>query len=165
MPDNFWPIANSIAVFALGTIVTVYLRRASVIAAEAKEQEKWRKEVDKNMAVLLTQVSPLWAAVQSKIAKDLTHPHVQFKEMDELLRQLEAMEITDDGRERLHELLRERSTSQDPEVSDEERNSARLMIGIMEKVVAEAADPSPITEVVTVGTSDRESGKKEKVQA
>lgn len=149
--DQFWPIVNSAAIFALGLLVTFALRRANTAVADKKALIEWQSRVDQQMAVLLTQVSPLWAAVQSKIAKDLTHPSAQFQEMDELLRQLEALTITDDGRTRLHDLLRERSTTQDPEVNDEERASAKLMIGIMEKVVAEAADPTPVEDLKVVG--------------
>lgn len=135
----------------LGLLVTLALRRSSATIADKAALLAWQSKVDQQMAVLLTQVSPLWAAVQSKIAKDLTHPSIQFQEMDELLRRLEALTITDDERERLHDLLRERSTSQDPEVSEDERASAKLMIGIMEKVVAEAADPAPVGDLKVVG--------------
>lgn len=86
------------------------------------------------LASLETQVSPLWAAVQAKIIRDLTHPSPQFQEMDELMRRLAALKITEAERVRLSSLLEERIISNDPEVSDDEKESARLMKVIMEKV-------------------------------
>lgn len=90
------------------------------------------------IVALNTQISPFWAAVQTKIAKDLTHPHIQFKEMDELLLELENLTITINGRARLLELINERIISIDPKVSQSEKNSAKIMKIVMEKVVTEA---------------------------
>jgi hypothetical protein len=162
MDARFWPILNSLAIFALGLLVTLSLRRSNTSASDKAALIAWQAKVDTQMAVLLTQVSPLWAAVQSKIAKDLTHPHKQFKEMDGLLEKLEALSITDEERVRLRDLLKERATSQDAEVNDEERASAKLMIGVMEKVLSEAADPAPVDTLMTVGTKNAE---KEEVKA
>lgn len=163
MTSIAWAFVNSVAILSLSTLIAVYFRRKSSAEidkktaeaerkADNKELEEWRASVDRQMAVLLTQVSPLWAALQTKVAKDLTHPSEQFHEMDELLRRLEALTITDVERERLRVLLLERSTSQDPEVSEEERESAKLMIGIMKKVLDEAQNEAPVADLQVVGS-------------
>lgn len=149
MNSIIWPIVNSVGMLALATIVGAYLKRAS------STDERLGK-IESQLAVLGVQVSPLWAAVQSKIAKDLTHPSPQFQEMDELLRQLEALTITDADRTRLEVLLTERMTSTDPEVTDDERESAKLMIGVMRKVLEEAASPAPLGQIQAVGVREAE---------
>jgi hypothetical protein len=100
----------------------------------------FEKTIIEQLAVLATKISPLWAAVQEKIARDLTHPSPQFQEMDQLLHELNTLDITDEGRERLATLLDERIISTDPEVSEAERKSARLMKGVMAKVIDEARE-------------------------
>lgn len=111
--------------------------------------------IDSQMAMLMTQVSPLWAAVQSKIAKDLTHPHAQFQEMDELLRDLEAMKLSTAGKARLLVLLEERIHSTDPLVTEQEKESARLLEGVMEKVLEEAEDDAPLVDLKVIGEKEQ----------
>jgi hypothetical protein len=152
MNPIIWPIINSVGMLALATIVGAYLKRT------ASTDERLGK-IEGQIAVLGVQVSPLWAAVQSKIAKDLTHPSPQFQEMDELLRQLEALTIGDEDRERLEVLLVERMSSTDPEVSDDERASAKLMIGVMRKVLEEAASSAPLGQVQAIGIREAEEPK------
>ena len=105
--------------------------------ARAKEKERVDK-MESDLALLLSQFSPFWKSVESQIIKDLTHPSPQFKQMDDLLRKLEALTITPEERSRLIELLRERMVTSDPEVSPSERESAKIMITVMGKVVDEA---------------------------
>lgn len=93
--------------------------------------------LEQEVAILKTQMSPLWSSVQSQIARDLTHPHPQFAEMDELLQRLENLTITDAERVRLGLLLEERILSTDPEISEDERASAKLLKGVMKKVLKE----------------------------
>lgn len=154
-----WSIVLPISIFIAGTAVTLLLRRLTAAAAERAALDKRIVELESKLSVLGVQISPLWAAVQSKIAKDLTHPSPQFHEMDELLRRLEALTITDSERERLHTLLIERTESTDAEVSDAERKSAALMIGIMDKVLKEAANEGPVVEPQLIGVKQEESKK------
>ena len=111
--------------------------------------------IDSQMQMLMTQVSPLWAAVQSKIAKDLTHPSPQFAEMDQLLKDLESLKLTPGGKERLLVLLEERIHSSDPEVSEEEKKSASLLEGVMEKVLEDAKDDAPLVDLKVVGEKEQ----------
>lgn len=94
--------------------------------------------LESRVEMLNMQLSPFWAAVQTKIAADLTHPSPQFAEMDSLLRSLQNLTIGSAERDRLEVLLHQRAVTDDPEVSEDEKKSARLMIGVMEKVVIEA---------------------------
>jgi hypothetical protein len=58
--------------------------------------------------------------------------------MDELMRGLSDGTITAEGRKRLSYLLDQRIVSADPEVSESERGSAKLMRGVMRKAAEEA---------------------------
>lgn len=93
--------------------------------------------MEKQILTLTTQLSPFWAAVQSKIARDLLHPSVQFTEMDVLLHKLERFDISVSERNRLHTLIKQRIVSSDPEVTEEEKKSAEIMEVVMNKVLME----------------------------
>jgi hypothetical protein len=99
------------------------------------------RSMEIKMAELSTQVSPLWAQVQSRIAKELHHPHIRYKEMDLLLEKLEAkpLELSSDERARLKELLKHRSKDMHPDITMQQRSSAALMLGVMDKVLEETA--------------------------
>jgi len=125
---------------ALTFIIAWFWRYRATRDAERDKILTRLGDLDRQLAVVSTQVSPLWAAVQSKIAKDLTHPHPQFKQMDALLRKLEAMTITPDERTLLGELLEERIVSDDPAVNEDERDSATIMKIVMKKAEKELAD-------------------------
>jgi len=86
------------------------------------------------------QLSPLWARVQAQISSDLHHPHPRYLEMDTLLEELESLTITPSQRNRLKILLFERSTDMHPDITDSQREKAKLMIVVMDMVVAEAHD-------------------------
>jgi hypothetical protein len=88
------------------------------------------------LATVNTQVSPLWAQVQSKVAQELHHDDPRYAEMDGLLERLIALKITTAERARLKQLLVQRVV--DPTVGAEEQKSAKLMIAVMEKVLVEA---------------------------
>ena len=108
--------------------------------------------VEHMVTELQTKVSPLWAAVQSRIITDLTHPHPQFAEMDDLLTKLDALELTAKESARLNVLLEKRITSNDPAVSDEEKESAKLMRGVMAKAISERAryEEANLEDIVTI---------------
>ena len=124
--------------------------RAQVQADQAKEKERVDKliaaqgeRVDKlseDMTLIKMQFSPFWKTVESRIIADLTHPSPQFVEMDELLKKLELLTITEDERARLAVMLRERMHTSDPEVTPEERASAAVLLVVMDKVIAESAE-------------------------
>lgn len=125
--------------------------RSEVLEAEHKLLVERIELLERTIVEVTTQVKPLWAAVQAKIARDLTHPSPQFQEMDDLLKKLNLLDITDEERVRLGVLLDERIVSTDPEVSEDEKDSARLMKGVMEKVIGEAAHVGGLTELQIVG--------------
>ena len=88
-----------------------------------------------------TQMSPLWAQVQARIAAELHHPHPRYKEMDKLLERLETKPstITNGERVRLKELLSLRAVDTHPDITPQQRSSAALMLGVMDKVQEETA--------------------------
>jgi hypothetical protein len=108
------------------------------------------RTMELKMVELGTQVSPLWAQVQARIAKELHHPHLRYKEMDKLLEKLEAKPLTlaDGERTRLKELLSIRAVDTHPDITPQQRSSAALMLGVMDKVLEETAlagdNPIPV---------------------
>lgn len=106
-----------------------------------KQRAEDRIKIDGLVAdvrALQMQTAPFWQAMQNKLIDDLTHPDVKFAEMDELLARLEALAITPEETERLVHLLHHRIDSGDPEVSEDEKESAEIMILVMGKVISEA---------------------------
>jgi hypothetical protein len=97
-------------------------------------------EQEKEIAILKTQISPLWMRVQARISADLHHPHPRYLEMDILLEKLDSLSISNVERSRLKVLLEERSTDTSHEINDEQRAKARLMIGVMDLVLDEAKE-------------------------
>lgn len=111
--------------------------KASQLADEHAALVDVVHEMRRDIVELQTKITPFWGVVQAKIIKDLTHPSPQFHEMDSLMRELNDMTITAEGRDRLDHLLDLRIVSNDPEVSTAEKESAKLMKGVMKKVLEE----------------------------
>jgi hypothetical protein len=120
----------SVMIVAFGVIL------AAIIAYCVSVNSQLR-QITIKLTELGTQVSPLWASVQARIARDLHHPHPRYLEMDGLLEKLEALSITPHERERLKILLLERSTDTHPDITDAQREKAKLMIQVMNIVVLE----------------------------
>lgn len=135
---NLKSIGLVITSVALTMLSGFFWRYRDKSNAREADQAKRLAILEGQMAIVTTQVSPLWAAVQAKISRDLTHPSTQFAEMDELLSKLGKLTITPEGRQRLDLLLAERILNTDPEITHEERESAKLMQGVMAKVVSDA---------------------------
>jgi hypothetical protein len=91
-----------------------------------------------DIAKLQMQVSPLWNNVQRRISEDLHHPHPRYFEMDKLLEALEDLSITVAERTRLKELLLERSQDMHEDITEKQRQEARLMIQVMDIVLMES---------------------------
>ena len=123
--ELMWP---AIFIVVAGLFITIYFKITDRLL---------KLEID--MATVGTQISPLWAQVQAKIASELHHPNPNYAAMDRLLEKLEALTITGDERIALKLLLLKRSRDMSPEVSEDERKSAILMIQVMGKVLIEAA--------------------------
>jgi hypothetical protein len=101
-----------------------------------KQITEMRMEVTK----LTTQMSPLWAKVQAKIAADLHQPHERYVEMDKLLEKLEALTLTEDERNRLKVLLLERSRDFHHDITEGQRQKAKLMGQVMDLVLLESKE-------------------------
>jgi hypothetical protein len=95
------------------------------------------------IAELKVQISPLWARIQTQISADLHHPHPRYVEMDSLLEKLDALTILPEERERLKVLLVERSNDFHTDITESQRQSAKMMIPLMDLVQIEARKAEP----------------------
>jgi|GEM_PF-6995837 len=147
--DRIWKAADDLAAASRAENKELAKDLADVGRATAKDLELVRQhrsdalELDQKalvkriealeiaMTEIKTPVELLWAVVQAKLIKDLTHPSPQFHEMDQLMRELKTLEITEQGRARLAFLMDERIVSGDPQVGEEEKVSARLMKDVL----------------------------------
>ena len=129
---------------ALGLAGGIFLQNRLSKAAAIRDLDLRLDAIEKDVARLGTQMSPLWARVQKQIAGELHHPHPRYKEMDTLLEELEALTISEAGRKRLKELLLLRSVDTHADITPEQRLSAKILISVMDKVLAEAQEePGP----------------------
>lgn len=94
------------------------------------------RQLELDVAISATKMTPLWARVQAELTSDLHHEDPKFKEADSLIEQLGALTITSTGRRRLKELLAQRVV--DPTVSDLESKKAKALIAVMDLVLIEA---------------------------
>jgi len=127
---------------AQGLIIAAFTIVVGAIIAFLKSMSDRLQKLEIEFAKLDTQVSPLWAKVQAQIAADLHHPEDRYREMDRLLEKLEAMSISNPERDRLKDLLLERSLDMHADISDDQRAKAKLMIGVMDMVLTEASNNS-----------------------
>lgn len=120
-----------------GLITALFVLLATIVGALYARLRKLERQTDINT----TQLSPLWKQVEARIAKELHHPHPRYEQMDRLLEKLGAVPvtITDDERSTLKELLKQRSLDMHEDITNEQRSSAALMIGVMDKVLEETA--------------------------
>lgn len=144
-------IIKTAAFFALGALLAYYIRRASKAEEEKDKITDRLKKLEDWVLIADVTAKPFWAAAQTKLVKDLTHPHERFKRPDRLLEKLEDLTITTEERVELHGILEERITTDDPEVNEAEKASAKIMLDIMDKVLKEAATDAPLTNVHLVG--------------
>ena len=150
------PIFNSVMLVVLTAVLafvsTLYLKARGDKARLVKENDEWKAKVETALTTLGTQMSPLWAQVQARIASELHHPHPRYKEMDGLLEKLETKPTTISMEERteLKGLLGQRAVDMHPDITPQQRSSAALMLGVMDKVLEETAiatdQPIPLPE-------------------
>jgi hypothetical protein len=138
------PLLNSLLVSVVGAVLTAAFVVLSNINKQQKEELKAMRnaiaELNKNMAIVNAQMSPLWARVQAQIVADLHHPDPRYHEMDALLEKLEAGKLADSDRDRLEVLLLERSIDLHRDITPEQRAAAAYMITVMRKVLVERAE-------------------------
>jgi hypothetical protein len=138
-------VINSVALIVLSTglalVSTLYVQSRNSRLRLSKENDEWKIKVDAALITLGTQMSPLWAQVQTRIASELHHPHPRYHEMDVLLEKLESKPtlITNNERSRLRELLSQRAVDTHPDITPQQKSSAALMLGVMDKVLEEVA--------------------------
>lgn len=136
-------------------------RRDAIEKADAL----WKASIETRMAVLNTQVSPLWLVAQQKLSADLHHHGERYEEMDALLEELDAMTIDDfpGHRGRLEELLVHRSTDIHEDITQDQRDSAVALLIIMKKVITEAKTPGKLVKIGLVGIKQSSEGEGENI--
>ncbi|MCA1628390.1 MAG: hypothetical protein LC742_10560, partial [Acidobacteria bacterium] len=77
--------------------------------------------------------------------------HERFTQMNLLLLKLSDKTLTEGERELLKELIRERQSDQSEEVTESERQSARLLPGVMAKEDIESRTEGDLHDVQLVG--------------
>lgn len=112
------------------------------------------RTAETTLAKLTTQVEPLWGVVQSKMIKELHHPHRVFREADGLLVKLDDGTITAEERAQLLELMERRIVDPNPDITLSERKTAGGLAFVMEKVQAEEASNHPMKEIKVVGVKE-----------
>jgi hypothetical protein len=120
----------------IGATIAVLL--AAVLAYCVRINTR-QSDSDIRIAKLEVQISPLWARVQRQISSDLHHPHPRYQEMDVLLEHLESLTITKEERVRLNQLLLERSTDMHEDITEDQRQKAKLMIEVMKLTLRETS--------------------------
>jgi hypothetical protein len=123
-----------------GLLISLFSVSLAALLAYVVRLNGKLSEQEKEIAILKTQISPLWSQVQARISANLHHPHARYLEMDTLLEKLEALTISSEERLRLKVLLQERSVDMHYEISNEQRAEAKLMIGVMDLVLDEAKE-------------------------
>lgn len=119
----------------LGCLVPIGLAILGMLWQLVREKSKERREMERRLTTLETQMTPFWATLQTKLADALHHPHPESKESDRLLERLEKLTITPEERARLRVLLAE--VIANPNVSVEEKAKAQLLLVAMPLVIAE----------------------------
>jgi hypothetical protein len=122
----------------VGLIVAAFSIILGAIIAYNVRQASHMQDMREEIAILRTQVSPLWAQIQTRIAADLHHPHPRYFEMDKLLEKLESLTISPQERLRLEALLLERASDMHEDITEVQRKEAKLMSQVMHIVVLEA---------------------------
>jgi len=123
VPEWVWPLC-------FGAVITATSAFCVSMSLRLRELEKSMREAQ-------TQIKPFWAYAQSVIAADLHHDDEPVT--DALIEKLLALTITPEERVVLDGRLMSRYLDKSGKYSEDERESAKLMVGIMKKVVIENA--------------------------
>ena len=122
MPTWVWPILFGAAVTGIvGFFVNMHNRL---------------RQLELDVAIQGTKVSPLWAQVQARLTEDLHHDDPKYHAADKLIDKLVALTITLKERRELKNLLAERVV--DPHVSEMESKKAKALIAVMDIVLIES---------------------------
>lgn len=113
-------------------------------------------ELEKQLAIVGTQIAPFNTAYQSMLIKQLTHYHTPV--MDALMVKLGGVgvppTITEEEEAELIEALKQRTEDMGPEISEDERDAAEILPIVMRRVKREAeagAQGAKIVDIQVVG--------------
>lgn len=145
---------------ALTFMATRYwnLRAAKLLAATdaLKEIEAVRKatqerldEIERQLGSIAQTVQPISVAFQAILIKQLTHEHSPV--LDDLMAKIGPPNIlTDEEQVELLFELKERAKDMSSLISDSERDAAKMLPLVMDRVKAETEAPPPPQDVVLV---------------
>jgi hypothetical protein len=112
-------------------------------AAMDLELNRRLAELERQQAVLSQAVIPISAAFQSILIKQLTHFHTPV--LDELLKKLgPPITLTEAEEHELQAALEERTRDMGDEISDSERDAARMLPMVMKRVRTAADTEDPV---------------------
>lgn len=114
------------------------------------------RHLETEMAKLNKPVELLWGVVQSKMIKELHHPHTEFHQADKLLVKLDEGTIAPHERAELLELMEQRIVDPNPQITLSERKTAGGMAFVMEKVQQQEASDAPLKAIAIVGIKETE---------
>lgn len=114
-------------------------RGHQVLLDRVSELEKGSKEDTQTLALLKQEMLPMAEAMKRKLVELLTHPSDEFQSPDLLL--AEVKKVGAPMPEGLEELLKERITSDNPHVTEQEKLAAEALPIITRLAELEAREP------------------------
>jgi hypothetical protein len=125
-----WIAIAGVATGIVGAVVVpLILSRSTRRREENEKKQKTLDQLQQEVAALKTQMSPLWATIQAKLADALHHPHPESRELDGYLEKLEKLILKPDELPRLRQLLQEIIESPKPDI-DEKAKAQMLLLAI-----------------------------------
>lgn len=113
------------------------------LTARVTASEKTIQDFKTSIALMDQTVRPLFEAAKLKLIESLTHPDAEFKVPDELLDALRKPGAVMTSE--LTKILKDRETSNHPDVTPEEKLAAAILPKIMMLAAAEKTATGPIT--------------------
>jgi len=148
MDDTTYSYLNTISLFGVPAALT--FAAATYWQAKAKREaaEKRIDALEMKLALVTQSVTPISAAIQAILIKELTHTHKV--EMDALLVKVGPPNVlTPEEELRLAAMLKERS--KDPDIPRSERDAAEILPAIIRRAEAEALEPIDTLSTAIVG--------------
>jgi len=143
------PLVTPSILAVLGAILSWLAARYWYMRAADKELRARVAELERQQGLTNLVAQPMWAAVQERLIKELTHFHTPV--MDALLVKLgPPVTLTEAEEGQLEYALRQRAVDLDDQIGLEERDAARMLPMVMRRVKAEAGAPSRSTTLQVV---------------
>lgn len=111
-------------------------------------------------------VKPLWPHALAELSAVMRHDLEWAKEQDSLMDKVNETpaKVTEQERDRLVELVTERTTATNAEMRPNEQDAAKAYLAVLPLALAQAQSTSPLSSISAVGTEapkDQSDGDKE----